>query len=142
MATQPLIIERTLHASAEKVWQALTDNSQMKKWYFDMESFEPRVGFEFEFYGSKDDTRFLHHCQVTEVIPNKKLSYTWRYKDYPGNSKVSFELFPEGDATRVRITHTGLDSFPQDNPDFAVTNFTAGWEYILGTNLKDFVEKQ
>ena len=142
METQPLTVERKLNASAEKIWLALTDNSQMKQWYFDLESFEPEVGFEFEFYGSKDDARYLQLCRVTEAIPDKKLSYTWKYKDLPGNSEVSFELFPEGGATRVKITHTGLDSFPKDNPDFAVTSFTGGWTHILGINLKDFVEKQ
>ncbi|MDB5286091.1 MAG: hypothetical protein JWR05_1040 [Mucilaginibacter sp.] len=143
METKPLIVERTLNAPASRVWQALTDNNKMKEWYFKLESFEPHVGFEFQFYGqgSKGE-KFLHLCRVTAVEPEKKLSYTWKYDGLQGNSEVSFELFPEGDKTLVRITHTGLETFPQDSPDFATSSFSAGWNHILGTSLKEYVEKQ
>jgi len=107
--------------------------------YFDIAHFEVKLGSEFEFYGSKDDKRYFHLGKVTEVVPNKKLSYTRKYKDTPGNSEVHFELFPEKDETLVKITHTGLNSFPQDDPDFAVASFKQGWTHILGENLKNFV---
>lgn len=142
MQIHPLIVERTLNAPAEQIWQALTDLSQIKKWYFDLDSFEARVGFVFEFYGAKDDTKYLHHCKITEVIPDRKLSYTWQYQDFQGTSEVSFELFPHDDATLVRITHSGLGSFPKDNPDFALSSFIAGWTHILGVSLSAFVEEE
>ena len=141
METQPLIVERMLNAPVSRVWQALTDNDKMKEWYFKLANFEVRVGFEFEFTGGKDDKQYLHRCRVTAVEPEKKLSYTWQYDKYPGNSEVSFELFPEGDKTLVRITHTGLESFPKDDPNFAITSFTQGWNHILGTSLKNYVER-
>lgn len=141
METQPLIVERTLNASPARIWQALTDNEQMKKWYFQLPDFEPRVGFEFEFagQGSKGE-KYIHVCRITAVEPERKLSYTWAYKDYPGSSEVRFELFPQGEQTLVRITHTGLETMPQGNPDFARESFTKGWTHILGISLKDFVE--
>ena len=143
METKPLIVERTLNAPANRIWEALTDNSKMKEWYFKLENFEPRVGFEFQFYGQgSTGEKFLHLCQITTVEPEKKLSYTWKYDGIEGNSEVSFELFPEGDKTLLRITHVGLDSFPQDRPDFAGSSFSAGWNYILGISLKKYVEKQ
>jgi uncharacterized protein YndB with AHSA1/START domain len=143
METQPLIVERTLNAPASKVWEALTDNEKMKQWYFKLESFEPRVGFEFSFAGQgAKGENYIHHCRITAVEPEKKLSYTWRYQDYPGDSEVSFELFPEGDKTLVRITHTGLETMPRNNPDFAAESFSKGWNYILGESLKKFVEEQ
>jgi len=142
METKPLIVERTLNAHAARIWQALTDNDQMKQWYFQLENFEPRVGFEFHFKGQgAKGEQYIHNCRITAVEPEKKLSYTWSYQDYPGASEVSFELFPDGDKTLVRITHTGLETFPQGSPDFAVTSFTAGWNQILGISLKEFVEK-
>ncbi|RFZ84100.1 SRPBCC domain-containing protein [Mucilaginibacter terrenus] len=141
METQPLIVERTLAAPVSKIWQALTDNEKMKKWYFQLENFEARVGFEFEFVGQgRKGEKYLHKCRVTAVEFQKKLSYTWAYENYPGSSEVSFELFPEGDSTLVRITHSGLETMP-DSPDFAISSFTEGWTYILGTSLKQFVEE-
>lgn len=140
--TKPLVIERTFNAPVHKVWEAITDNDKLKQWYFDIAAFKPEVGFTFEFYGSKDGKKFLHLCRVTEVIPNQKLSYTWKYDGYPGESLLTFELFAEGDKTRLVLTHSGLNSFPvTDTNDFAVENFTIGWTQLIGTNLKTFVEK-
>src|SRR5437868_10790444 len=119
MKTEPFIIERTFDAPMSKVWQAITDKDKMKQWYFDIKEFEPRVGFEFQFYGGSEEKRYLHLCKITEAIMGKKLAYSWKYKDYPGESSVTFELFSEGNKTRLRLTHEGLESFPTDNPDFA-----------------------
>jgi uncharacterized protein YndB with AHSA1/START domain len=140
MDGKPLIVEKRLNAPAARVWQAMTDDREIKNWYFNIPVFKPEPGFEFEFYGGSDDKEYLHQCKVTEVIPERKLSYTWKYKDYPGESEVSFELFPEGEMTLIRLTHTGIESFPQGSVDFARESFTEGWNAILGKSLKDFVE--
>jgi uncharacterized protein YndB with AHSA1/START domain len=142
MKQEPFVIERTYNAPVEKVWQAITDNKQMQQWYFKLEEFKPEVGFEFEFTaGDKENKQYIHLCKVTEVIPGKKLTHSWKYKDFEGDSYVTWELFPEGDKTRLKLTHVGLESFPQNNPDFAKTSFAEGWTYITGTSLKNFVEQ-
>jgi len=141
MNNEPLIIERTYNAPADRVWEAITNKEQMRKWYFDLPDFRAEPGFEFEFEGGPDDRKYLHKCRVTEVVAGKKIQYSWRYEGYEGNSFVTFELFPEGNKTRVKLTHEGLDTFPA-NPDFAKKNFMAGWTDIIGISLKEFVEKQ
>lgn len=140
MNNQPFVIERTFVATAETVWKAITDKHAMKQWYFDLAEFKPEIGFEFQFTGGPPEKQYLHLCTVTEVIPGKKLTYSWRYDGYPGNSFVTFELFDEGNTTRVRLTHAGLGTFPKDEPDFAVKNFEAGWTDIIGRSLKEFIE--
>jgi uncharacterized protein YndB with AHSA1/START domain len=140
MTHEAFILERSFQAPAQLVWQALTNKDKMKQWYFDLEAFKPEVGFEFQFYGQKDEIKYLHLCKITEVIPGEKLAYSWRYAGYPGVSEVIFELFPEGEKTRLKLTHKGLESFPADNPDFGKENFESGWNYIIGTSLKNFVE--
>jgi hypothetical protein len=47
----------------------------------------------------------------------------------------------KGKQTRLKLTHEGLETFPQDNPDFAKESFTAGWTEIIGTLLKQYLEK-
>lgn len=140
MTNAPFVIERTYHAPVGKVWKAITDKYEMKQWYFDLAEFKPEVGFEFRFEGGKDDKQYLHICKITEVIIEKKLAYSWRYDGYEGNSVVTFELFAEGDQTRLKLTHEGLETFPQHNPAFAKENFVEGWTSILGSSLKGFVE--
>lgn len=143
IAIQPFTIERTYNAPIEKVWKALTDKDQMKKWYFDLAEFKPVVGFEFRFYGQgHKGEQYLHLCRVTQVVPGKKISYTWCYDKYEGVSEVSFELFSEGDKTRLKLTHEGLETFPANNPDFAKQRFTDGWTMLIGTLLKDFVDQK
>ena len=140
MKQEPFVIERTLNAPIEKVWRAITDKDQMKQWYFDLADFKPEPGFEFQFVGGKDDRSYLHLCKITEVIPEKRLQYSWRYDGYEGISFVTFELFAEGNKTRLVLTHEGLETFPETNKDFAKENFAEGWNTIIGTLLPKFVE--
>jgi len=140
MKQAPFVIEQTYNAPVEKVWQAITDVNQMKQWYFDLKEFKPEVGFEFRFEGGKDDDIYVHLCKVTEVEPGRKLTHSWRYEGFEGNSFVTWELFPEGDKTRVKLTHTGLETFPQHDPNFRRESFAAGWTHITGISLKKFVE--
>lgn len=140
MKTSPLEIERTFNAPVAKVWKALTDKNNMKQWYFDLKAFKPEVGFEFSFDAGEKGKTYRHVCKITEVVVNRKLAYTWRYDGHPGNSLVTFELFPEGNRTRVKLTHAGLETLP-DLPDFAKGKFAEGWTSIIGSHLKDFVEK-
>src|SRR4029077_16534570 len=110
------------------------------QWSFDIPQFKPEVGFEFEFSAGKNDVQYLHRCKVIEVVPEKKLAYSWRYEGYAGDSLVTIELFAEGNQTRLRLTHTGLETFPK-LPDFDRKNFAAGGPYLIGESLKAFVEQ-
>jgi uncharacterized protein YndB with AHSA1/START domain len=138
---EAVIVERTLNAPVARVWEALTDVDQMREWYFDLKEFKSEVGFEFEFVVEHEGNRYHHLCRVTEVISQKKIAYTWRYKDEPGDSLVTFELFSEGENTRVKVTHTGIDTFPK-TPAYARKNFEQGWTQLIGTELKQFVERK
>ena len=143
MKNSPFIIERVLSAPVAKVWDAITNKEEMKKWYFDLAEFKPEVGFEFTFSGQgQKGEKYIHHCKITEVIKKKKLVYSWRYEGFPGNSFVHFELFAEGDNTRIKLTHDGLETFPQNNSDFVKESFAAGWTEIIGKSLRNFVEKK
>jgi uncharacterized protein YndB with AHSA1/START domain len=136
---EAVIVERTFDAPVARVWKALTDADQMRVWYFDLKEFKPQIGFEFEFVVEHEGNTYHHLCKVTEVIPEKKIAYTWRYKGEVGDSLVTFELFGEGDRTRLKLTHTGIETFPK-TPAYARKNFEAGWTEIVGSELKRFVE--
>lgn len=135
----PLVVERVLNAPVSTVWQALTTSDAMKRWYFEMDGFRPEVGCEFSFVVEHHGNRFDHRCRVTAVVPQQRISYTWRYHGHEGESHVVFELFPEGKGTRLKLTHTGLETFPKV-PAFDPQNFTRGWNSLLGQELPDYVE--
>ena len=138
--TEAVVIERTFNAPVARVWKALTDADEMRAWYFDLKEFKPEVGFEFEFTVEHEGARYHHLCKITEVIPQKKIAYTWRYAGEEGDSLVTFELFADGGKTRLKLTHEGLETFPK-LPAYAKTNFEKGWTEIIGSSLKQFVEK-
>jgi uncharacterized protein YndB with AHSA1/START domain len=139
---EPFTIERVYNAPIEIVWEAITDREQMKQWYFDLAEFKVEKGFEFQFTGQgHKGEQYLHLCKVTDVITGKKLSYSWTYEGLEGYSVVTFELFDEGSTTRLKLTHEGLETFPENNPDFAKESFMEGWTHIIGKSLKEFVEK-
>lgn len=140
-ASSPFTIERIFNAPVHIVWRAITDKNEMKNWYFDVSDFRPESGFEFTFTGGTEERQYVHLCKVVDVIPNKKLSYLWKYQGFPGESKVTFELSPEGNKTRLKLTHEGLESFPASIPDFAKENFAAGWNDIIGNILREYIDK-
>jgi len=142
MKDEPVIIEKVLSVPVAQVWKAITDKDAMKHWYFDLPEFKPEPGFEFQFNGGTEEHTYLHLCRVTDVIPLKKIAYTWRYDGYEGDSLVTWELFDEGGSTRVRLTHSGLETFPGNIKDFAKTNFVAGWKDIVGTLLANYLERR
>ena len=139
-SSEAVVLERTLNAPVAKVWKAITDVDEMRQWYFDLKEFKPKVGFEFEFVVEHEGNTYRHLCRITEVIPQKKIAYTWRYKGEPGDSLVTFELLAASDKTRVKLTHSGIETFPK-TPAYARKNFETGWTQIIGSELKQFVEK-
>jgi uncharacterized protein YndB with AHSA1/START domain len=143
MDNKPVILEILLNAPVKKVWKALTDNNEMKIWYFDLEEFKPEVGFKFHFTGGPSpDRQYLHLCEITEVIPEKKLTQTWRYDGYDGTSYLTFELTAQGNKTMLKLTHKDLGTFPEDNPDFAISNFEEGWNSIINDSLNNYFKTE
>jgi uncharacterized protein YndB with AHSA1/START domain len=138
----PIVIERSFNAPIDMVWQAITDVKQMKQWYFpQLASFKPQVGFETRFNVLHNDKDYPHIWKVTEVDPGRKITYNWKLGGRPGDSFVTFELFPEGQQTKLRFTHAGLETFlPATHPDMARGNFVKGWTHFT-TALWEFVEK-
>lgn len=140
METQPLVMERSYNAPVKKVWDAITNAEQMRQWYFDIQAFEPVPGYKFSFTCIMEDNKeYTHLCEVTEAQEDKKLTYSWRYEGYEGNSFVTFELFPEGEGIKLVLTHRGLDTFPPLN-EFRRDCFVEGWTDLLGKSLKEYVE--
>jgi uncharacterized protein YndB with AHSA1/START domain len=134
----PLIKEFFYNVPIEKVWEALIDNSQMRKWYFpQLQSYKPYVGCKFQF--DDKNSEYQKEWTVTKVTEGRTFAHSWAYKGYQGSSEVIFDLFPEGDNTKLRVTHTNLESFP-DHLHFKRQRFEWGWDNLLGHNLKQLME--
>ena len=142
MNTDPIVVENIIDAPVSQVWNAITNKDEMKQWYFDIAEFELKKGFRFMFYGGDENKQYAHFCEIKEVIPEKKLSYTWSYENVPVETLVTFELSQEGPGkTKVKLTHSGVENFPADMPEYAKENFIGGWNHIIGKALPGYFEK-
>ncbi|WP_300603076.1 SRPBCC domain-containing protein [Niabella sp.] len=141
MEPQTVTHEETYNAPVEKVWLALTDKDQMKSWYFNIPDFRHEVGSSFEFYES-EKKEFLHRCTITEIVPLQKFQHTWTHPEQSkGISLLTWELFPEGDQTRVLLTHSGIEQLADGGAAFAKENYEQGWNEIMGRSLRGFLEQ-
>lgn len=139
---EPVIVEQALKASPEIVWKSITELEEMVKWYFDnIPEFKAEVGFKTQFNIESGERNFLHQWEITEVIPNKKIVYSWQYKDYPGLAYVSFDLINQNDKTLLKLTNTVIETFPDEVPEFRRESCIGGWEYFIKKRLKDYLEK-
>jgi uncharacterized protein YndB with AHSA1/START domain len=138
---EPIVVEQTIDAPADRVWSAITDKQQMPRWFFErIEDFRAEKGFETTFIVHNDGKDYPHHWRVTEVVPNQRIVYDWLHPGFPGKSFVVWELSKADAGTRVQLTHTGIESFPQDDPAFTREACSGGWKYFL-ERLKGYVER-
>jgi len=99
----------------QTVWQYLTDSSLMEQWLM-KNDFRLKIGHSFQFRArSMPELDFdgIVHCEVLEIIPYEKLSYSWKLG--PGSGKitidsvVTWELKEKENGTELSLLHTGFD---------------------------------
>lgn len=137
-----VVVKQRVNAPVEKVWNALTDKSEMKEWYFDIPDFELGIHNEFNFYEPGGENKYYYHGEILEVITNEKFKHSWTYPEFSKEKTiVRWELEKDGEGTVVTLTHKGLENFDHLGKDFQKESFEEGWNDILGKSLKEFLEK-
>ena len=114
-ATKPsLTIKRRFNAPPEKVYAAWTDPKKVAVWMGPAEiavlhaECDARVGGHYRWVMKKPDTDEKHDVSgvYREVVPNKKLVFTWAWKSTPEReSLVTIELTPDGAGTVMTFKH-------------------------------------
>lgn len=99
----------------ETVWEYFTNADLMGQWLM-KNDFLPIVGHEFQFRtGGKPNLNFdgIFYCKVLEIVPFKKLSYTWNCGPGEGkinlNSVVVWQLEVKDNGTQVHLEHSGFE---------------------------------
>jgi uncharacterized protein YndB with AHSA1/START domain len=137
---QAIIVEIELGAAPKRVWAAITNPKEMSNWYFEeIEDFEARIGFETHFTVQLEDRKFEHIWKVVEAEPEKRIAYTWKYGNYPGDSILSMGLVVVGQGTRLRLEHRTIEDFPDGIEEFTRESGVAGWKYFIEERLKKYL---
>lgn len=136
-----VIVKQRVNAPVDRVWEAITNRTLMKDWYFDIPDFDLKTHNEFNFYEPGDAKKYHHHGEILEIIPQQKLKHTWSYPEFSKEKTlVKWELEQDGDATLVTLTHKGLENLEHLGGDFRHESFEAGWNEIIGKSLKEYLE--
>jgi len=108
---QILVIRRLIKHSRERVFSALTDPAKMAQWYFGMKTgsakvtSELRPGGSYMIQMSDGEHRCDPHGTYLEIIPPRRLVFTWSLKGRVAESRVTIELFARGTATEFVLKH-------------------------------------
>ena len=113
-------LERTLPATVDRVWDAVTDPVHLSTWLAPVESGRPGPGASFVIRMNERETAT---CTVTVWDPPRELRLTWDYTG-EGPSELTLLLAAERDgAARLRLEHTLIPADP--------VQYGAGWHVHL-----------
>jgi uncharacterized protein YndB with AHSA1/START domain len=139
---EPVVVEQTFNVPVEDVWNAITEAARMQQWFFsEMNEFEPTVGFETQFDVECEGKHYLHLWKITEVIPQQRIVYDWRYEGWPGQGLVVWEVEATSDGAKLTLTNTAVEAFPEDDPNFSRESGEAGWQYFINDRLPSYLTK-
>ncbi|NHF60547.1 SRPBCC domain-containing protein [Flavobacteriaceae bacterium TP-CH-4] len=137
----PVVVTQEFDTPLENIWTAITEVDQMKCWYFDnIPAFKPEVGFETRFNVQSNGRDFLHIWKVTEVRPPTQLVYSWSFMGYEVDSYTVFELEQKGEKSILTLRCYGIESYPDDVPEFTRESCTAGWNYFIKESLPSYID--
>jgi len=114
----------------EMIWEYLTNAELLELWLM-RNDFQPILGHDFQFRTNPIpslDFDGICYCKVLEIVPFKKLSYSW--KGGPGEGKITLDslvvwkLEPRDMGTELFLEHSGFS----DIENLAIYNgMNEGW---------------
>ena len=135
-ATQAVVVDEVFPHTPSTLWSVLTDGALMARWLMAPKGFAAVVGTAFTFQttpaGPWDG---VIHCEVLDVLPQQRLSYSWRggHEHNTGygsklDTLVTWLLNPAEGGTRLRLVHSG---FVLPRNETAFKNMSSGWPVVL-----------
>lgn len=136
----PVKVSRQFQQPMTKVWQAITLHEEMLQWFFEnIPEFKAEKGFSTAFSVVSENRTFTHLWKVVDVKPEKLISYTWSYEEYPGNSLLTMKLTPSQGGTQLTLTHETTADFPDGIPEFERESCLGGWRYFINERLSAYL---
>ena len=128
-----------IRTTPEKLWSALTDDSEfMKQYWFGVHcesDWTPGSSWKM----IQANGRISDAGEIVEAEPPRRLVIRWRHEDKPelkaeGDSLCTMELEPGGSAVKLSITHT-----IEREPSKLLGAVSGGWPKVI-SNLKSILE--
>jgi uncharacterized protein YndB with AHSA1/START domain len=125
-----VVVEREFPYPPEKLWRALTQPHLIEAWLM-KNDFMPVAGHRFSFTAEWGAVQ----CEVTEIEPQRTLSYTW--SAYGLESVVTWTLDATSKGTMLRMEQAGFR--PDQEQAYQGAKF--GWQRYFNT-LEELAVKE
>jgi len=124
--TEAVEREVRIPARPETIFPFFTDPAKMARWKGIHATLDPQPG---GVYRVNINGRDVARGEYVEIVPYSRIVFTWGWEDDgspvpPGSSTVEVLLIPDGEATIVRLRHSGL---PRDQHAI----HREGWDHFL-----------
>jgi len=144
-----VVSEIDIAAPPDRVFQALTTDSELKRWFTSPEcpakvwEMDPRLGGRYRYATEKGSivvngvSEFECRGEILEYDPPRALAYTWLanwHHDNTHRTIVRWELTPTSTGTHVKVKHSGLAQEAVARKDYS-----GGWPGVVEM-LKKFAE--
>lgn len=147
---QPLFVKNsiTINASPDKVWDALVNPEQTKKYMFGCETVSDwKKGSQLEWKGQQDGKDIVYvKGAILEINPDKLLTYetidTLSPIDETSEQylRVTYELIPHGNSTTLNVAQGDYSKVNEGDRRYKeASNNGEGWNPIL-VEIKKLVE--
>ena len=145
-----VVSEIHISAPPDRVFRALTDSSELMRWFNSGEcpvkfwKMDARLGGHYGYATQKGcvcrsttSASLNAMGRSSSIDPPRLLAYTWFgnwHDDVARRTVVRWELTPKAGGTQVKVTHSGLSNEPAARKDYS-----SGWTGVA-EGLKKFVE--
>ena len=128
-----------IRATPERLWSALTDDSEFMKQYWFGAHCESRWTAGSSWRMVSPEGKISDDGEIVEAEPLRRLVIRWRHQNKPelkdeGESRCTIELEAIGPAVKLSILHT-----IEREPSKFIEAVSVGWPKIM-SNLKSLVE--
>jgi len=132
----------TINAAPNKVFEALTDQKHLARWWTPDCTADLKEGglarFEFKAANGKLDGYSV--MRIVRLVPGKLVEWKCLEQDYQGirdwvGTTIRFSLSPNEQGTDLDLAH--LD---WQNTQGSYHRCTEGWGHVLKTSLKNYLE--
>ena len=128
------IIQKSIEVNTtpELAFKAISNEDDLKKWWVDVPQLEKSIGGKLNFRFLKENSKLLEkdyiiEGKILELIPNQKLSYSWKPNDDPNypSTIVTWSIEPIENRIKITVLHSGL----KNAKDYSRLN--EGWAYFI-----------
>jgi uncharacterized protein YndB with AHSA1/START domain len=127
-------LTRTYPHPRAKVWRAITEPPLMERWLMRPEGFAAVVGTRFKLVAKpQPGWRGYVDCEVLEVVPERRLRFSWVGDENRAPMTVTFSLEDDGSHTRFRLQHVGFEGL--SGWFLAKLMMGPGWKKMLAQRL-------